>query len=223
MAQHRSTPGAPRRFGPRPSTKVKLLASVVTVAAAASVAGLGTYGTFTNTLSVSSPPIYTTGTVALTFASSGTTNVLSTGVSDMAAGDSAERGFTLSNTGSLDLASITLDMNGTASSLLTTDATNGLQAKIDACSTSWTTIDTGAPYTYTCSGTTTSVLASTPLATLQGAPTTALAGLTSLAHGKSDSLLLTVSLPAGADNSVQGLSSTVSISFTGTQRAGQAA
>ena len=69
--------------------------------------------------------------------------------------------MTLTNTGTLDLASVTLTTNATTSSLLNTDTVTGLQMTIDKCSVAWT--ESAIPYTYTCSGTTSSVLASTPV------------------------------------------------------------
>ena len=73
----------------------------------------------------------------------------------LAAGDTVQRSFNLINSGSLDLASVALTATASPSSLLDTDATNGLQMVIDRCSVAWT--ESAAPYTYTCSGTTSSV------------------------------------------------------------------
>ena len=80
------------------------------------------------------------------------------GATAIAPGDTIQRSVDLINSGSLDLASVTLTTTATTSSLLDTDATNGLQMVIDKCSVAWT--EAGPPYTYTCSGSTSSVLAS---------------------------------------------------------------
>ena len=50
----------------------------------------------------------------------------------------------------------------------------------------------------------------------------ALPGVASLAAGGVDHLLLTVNLPASADNTFQDQSSTLGLTFTGTQRTGSA-
>ena len=54
--------------------------------------------------------------------------------SGLAPGDS----FDLANQGSLNLSAITLTTTATVTSLLDTDATNGLQMTIARCSTTWT-------------------------------------------------------------------------------------
>ncbi|MGO4651590.1 hypothetical protein AB4068_07825 [Arthrobacter sp. 2RAF22] len=90
----------------------------------------------------------------------------------------------------------------------------GLQVTVDNCSTAWTEAGTAPAYTYTCSGTTTSVLASRPVI---GANLT-LANLTSVTAGHTDNLRVTLTLPSTADNTLQNQSSTIAFSFTGTQR-----
>ncbi len=86
-------------------------------------------------------------------------NRLTVGASNIAAGDTIQRAVTLTNTGTIDLANVTLTTNATTSSLLNTDTVTGLQMTIDKCSTAWT--ESAIPYTYTCGGVTSSVLAST--------------------------------------------------------------
>ncbi|MDX6506694.1 MAG: hypothetical protein QOG06_1338, partial [Gaiellaceae bacterium] len=70
-------------------------------------------------------------------------------------------------------------------------------------------------YTYTCGGTTSSVLASRALI----GSNLALSNLT-LTAGTTDHLRVTVTLPSTAGNTLQNLSSTVGYTFTGVQRAG---
>jgi spore coat-associated protein N len=77
----------------------------------------------------------------------------------------------------------------------------------------WT--ESGPPYTYTCSGTTSSVLASAPVV----GSNLALSNLT-LTAGSTDHLRVTVTLPGTAGNSFENLSSTIAYTFTGVQRAG---
>jgi spore coat-associated protein N len=153
-------------------------------------------------------------TIALgaTGASTNRLNVNATGV---APGDTMQRSFDLINQGSLDLASITLTTSATTSSLLDTDATNGLQMAIDRCSVAWTESGSSPAFTYTCSGSTSTVLAQRAVI----GSNLALSNLGSLTAGATDHLRLTLTLPSSADNSFQNLTSTIQYSFTGTQRA----
>ena len=203
-----------KRAKARTSTRAKILATVAVIGGTAGIAGLGTFGTFTSSTSAQSQTD-ATGTVILDHGV--LTNRLSVGATDLAPGDTLQRGFALRNNGSLDMASITMAISAPSTSTLDTDATNGLEVKIDKCSIAWVEVGTG-PYTYTCAGTTSSVLSYTPVATVKNTPAT-LSGLSALTAGSTDNLVATVRLPSSAGNSLQGLSSTLSISFTGTQRA----
>ncbi|SDT52506.1 Camelysin metallo-endopeptidase [Pseudarthrobacter equi] len=194
------------------STTGKVLASTALVAAAASVAGLGTYGAFTSTTSASET--VASGTVNVALGATGAANRLSVAASGLVAGDTVQRAVTLSNTGNQNLSAITLTTAASPSSKLDTDTVNGLQLTVDACSVPWTEAGTSPAFTYTCSGTVTQVLA--PRAAV-GA-NMALAGLNSVTSAAADNLRVTVTLPSSADNTFQGLSSTVGFSFTGTQR-----
>jgi predicted ribosomally synthesized peptide with SipW-like signal peptide len=192
----------------------KLLLSLAAVAAAASIAGLATFATFTS--SVSQSQSITTGTVQIALGATGaSTNRLNVNATAVAPGDTIQRSVDLINSGSLNLASVVLSTNATTSSLLDTDATNGLQMVIDKCSVPWTEGGVAPAYTYTCSGATSSVLASTPII---GTNMT-LNNLSALTAGSTDHLRVTLTLPSTAGNSFQGLTSTVQYTFTGTQRA----
>ena len=152
----RGTTARGRRDGGWSPTR-KLLASVAVLGAAASIAGLGTFATFTSSTSASHA--VSSGTVTIALGATGAaTNRLTVGASAIAPGDTIQRSVDLIDSGSIDLASITLTTTATSSSLLDTDTTNGLQMVIDKCSNAWT--ESGPPYTYTCSGATSSVLAS---------------------------------------------------------------
>ncbi len=165
----------------------KLLLSIAVLGSAASIAGVGTFATFTSSTS--------------------------TGASPIAAGDTMQRAIDLSYSGTISFGSATLTTSATSSSLLDTDATNGLQIAIDKCSQAWT--ESGPPYTYTCGGSTSSVLASRALI----GSSIALSSLT-LAAGSTDHLRVTVTLPSSADNTLENKSSTIDYTFTGVQRAG---
>jgi spore coat-associated protein N len=206
LFMRRSRPTAAR------STAQKLLATVAVLGAAASIAGLGTYATWTSTTSQSQS--ISSGTVTIALGATGAaTNRLNIGASALAPGDTVQRSVDLTNSGSLDLASVTLTTTAPTSSLLDTDATNGLQMVIDKCSQAWT--EAGPPYTYTCGGSTSTVLASRAVI----GSNLSLSNLGATTAGATDHLRVTLTLPAGADNSFQNKSSTISYAFTGTQRA----
>ena len=204
-----------RRLGWASAQRRKLLVSLAIVAAAASIAGLGTFATFTSSTSASQS--VSSGTVTIALGATGAaTNRLTVGASNIAPGDTIQRSVDLINSGSIDLSGITLTTNATTSSLLDTDATNGLQMVIDRCSNAWTEGGTAPAYTYTCSGATSSVLASRAVV---GSNLT-LSSLAALTNGVTDHLRVTLSFPSAAPNSFQNQSSTVQYTFTGTQRAG---
>lgn len=206
----RGTTARGRRNGGWSPTR-KLLASVAVLGAAASIAGLGTFATFTSSTSASHT--VSSGTVTIALGATGAaTNRLTVGASAIAPGDTIQRSVDLIDSGTIDLASITLTTTATSSSLLDTDATNGLQMVIDKCSNPWT--ESGPPYTYTCSGATSSVLASRAVI----GNTLALLNLGSLTAGTTDHLRVTLTLPSAAGNTLQNQSSTISYAFTGTQR-----
>lgn len=191
------------------STSGKILASVALVGTAAAVAGMGTYGAFTSTTSASEA--VATGSVVIALGSNAATNTLNVPITGMLPGDKVEKLVTLSNTGSSDLNNVTLSTTAPAPvSPLASDTTDGLQLTIENCSTAWT--GTAAPYT--CAGTRTIVVASSPIL----AGNRALANLTSLTAAKTDNLKVTTSLPTTTPNSFQGATTSVTFAFTGTQR-----
>jgi spore coat-associated protein N len=190
------------------STLQRLIASLAVLGAAAAIAGFGTYATFTSSTSASHT--IATGTLSLT---SGPTNRLGTGASAIAAGDTMQRAIDLNYAGSVSFGSVTLTTSASPSSALDTNTTDGLQVAIDKCSVAWT--ESGPPYTYTCSGSTSTVLASQPII----GSNVALSNLT-LTAGSTDHLRVTVTLPSTAGNTLQNLSSTIAYTFGGVQRAG---
>jgi predicted ribosomally synthesized peptide with SipW-like signal peptide len=199
-----------RRAG---SSLPKLVASIAVLGAAASIAGLGTFATFTSTTSASHT--VSSGTVTIALGATGaSTNRLNVNASAIAPGDTIQRSVDLINQGTLDLASVTLTTTASPSSLLDTDATNGLQMAIDRCSVAWT--ESGPPYTYTCGGSTSTVLASRAVI----GSGLSLSNLSATTAGNTDHLRVTLTFPSGAGNTFQNQSSTISYAFTGTQRAG---
>ncbi len=198
------------------STSGKVLASVALLGVAASVAGLGTYGSFTSTTSASET--VTAGSVKVELGAAGSAaNRLNVTAANIVPGDTIQRAVTLSNTGNQNFGGVTLSTTATAVNLLTTDALNGLQVTVDTCSVPWTEAGTAPAYTYTCvGGTTTTVV---PTRQIIGA-NLPLNGLTSMTTGKADNLRVTTTLPVSADNNFQNLTNTVSFDFLATQRAG---
>jgi spore coat-associated protein N len=192
----------------------KLLLSIAAIGSAAAVAGFGTYASFTSSTSASQSVASGTVTIALG-ATGASTNRLTVGASNIAAGDTIQRSVDLINQGSLNLASISLTTTATTSSLLNTDTTTGLQMVIDKCSVPWTEAGTAPAYTYTCSGTTSTVLASTPIV----GSNMSLSNLSALTTGTTDHLRVTLTLPSAAGNTLQNQSSVIQYTFTGTQRA----
>lgn len=190
-----------------------MMATVGLIGVTAAVVGGLAFATFTSTTSVSQN--VNSGTVA--FASltpSGTGQRLSVAATDIAPGDTIQRAVTLTNTGTInmDSSAVRLTTSATTSSLLDTGG-NGLTMVIDKCSVAWT--ESAFPYTYTCGGTTTTVLASGPVI----ASNVALANIVTT-PSTPNHLRVTLTLPTAADNTYQNQTSVISYSFAGTQRAG---
>ena len=144
----------------------------------------------------------------------GTGQRLSVAATDIAPGDTIQRAVTLTNTGSInmDASAVRLTTSATTSSLRDTGG-NVLTMTIDKCSVAWT--ESAFPYTYTCGGTTTTVLASSPVI----GTNVALANIVTT-PATPNHLRVTLTLPTAADNTYQNQTSVISYSFAGTQRAG---
>ena len=202
----------------------KVLLSVAAVGGAAGLAGLGTFAAFSDTDTGTQQ--ISAGTVNVDLGT-GTGNRLSVVADGLVPGDSIQRRVTLTNSGSENLAALTLTTAATTSSSLNTDTTNGLQMKIEKCTGSlgWLEQGTG-PYTYTCdqasagdnAGSRTTVLARRPII----GSGLALSNISALTAGGSDDMVVTADLPESAPNSMQGQSSVVQYTFNATQRAGTA-
>lgn len=190
----------------RGGTAPKIAASLVFVGAAATIAGLASYATFTDTVTASQA--LGSGTVKITL---GPINRLTVGATQLAAGDTVQRQIQVSNTapGDLDWSSINLTTTATVSSALDTDATNGLRMDIDKCSVAWTEGGTAPAYTYTCSGSTTNLISNVPVI---GA-NRALTGLSSMTVGGTDYLRVKLTLPSTAPSALQGKASTIQYQF----------
>jgi hypothetical protein len=198
------------RFGSR-KTAVKIFASVVLVSGAASVAAMGTYGSFTSTTSASEN--VSTGKVVLNSAAG--VRGLSVDALGLVPGDTVQRTVTLTRSNDTDsFGSVKVTTTAASNNLLTSDATNGLQMKIDQCSVAW--VKPVGSNDLTCSGATTSVVAQRAVIGSNldlGVATTALNAV-----GATSNLRVTLTLPTAADNTFQGLTNTVNFTFDGTQR-----
>lgn len=215
----------------RRSTAKKLIASTALVGGALSLAFGGAFATFTDTVSAG-PQTISSGKIVL---ATGPTNVATTGATAIVPGDTIAREIDLNSTGATAPdASITLGFSASPTSLLDSDATNGLHVTVQSCATAPTGPDTA----YVCSGGWTTVLASTAVATLETTPA-ALPGLNSLAINKQDYLVFTLTFPATAPGNLanlaacsgvaggtaltenmEGCSSTLTYNFVATQRNG---
>jgi hypothetical protein len=176
--------------------------------------GAAAFATFTSTTNVAQP--VASGSVAFAPINvNGAGNRLSLGAVDIAAGDTMQRAVTLTNAGTVDMlpGAVTITTSASVSSLLDTDTSTGLQLSIDKCSVPWTEAGVAPAYTYTCAGTTSSVLASAPVVQTGAA----LSNITTTA-GTANHLRVTLTLPSAAPNTLQNQSSTIDYLFTGTQR-----
>jgi spore coat-associated protein N len=182
------------------------------------LAGTGALATWTATTSASNT--LATGTVSIALGATGaSTNRLTVNASGLVPGDTVQRSVNLINTGSENLASVALTTSASPSSLLDTDTTHGLQMVIDRCSVAWTESGSSPAFTYTCGGSTSTVVSSRPV--IQSA--LAMSNLSgALTGGGTDHLRLTLTFPSSAGATFQGISSTLTYSFLGTQRAGVA-
>ncbi len=195
------------------STARKVVGSLGVLGTAAAVAGMGTFGNFTD----STTPVNTTiqsGTLSIDLSQQGAAVPVTT--TGFLPGDSMTRAVNLVNDGNSPLGTVTLSSAPTASSVLTTDTTNGLQLTVKKCSVAWTQGGTAQAPTYSCAGTET-LVGSGPVVnnmTINGAA--------ALNVGGTDHLTFSISLPTSADNTFQGKSASLSLTFTGTQRTGTA-
>jgi hypothetical protein len=199
----------------------------VTIVVAAALGGAGmvasnVFAALTATATNTSGGQVTTGTLKLTLAPSSVTGItggFTTAISAMGPGDTFNRYIDLSNSGTLDGATPTLQITSADTSTLTESTTAGLQVTINACSVAWT--NTG-----TCSGSTTAVLASTSVKSLKTSATSIT--LPSVLTGATNFLKISTSLPAGSENvingnlpvgTVQGLTASLTWAFVIQQRA----
>jgi spore coat-associated protein N len=199
---------------PRRTTQ-KVLLSITALAAAAGLAGVGTYASFTG--STSAAQTVSTGTMSITLGAVGPANRLTVNATAFAPSDTMQRAVNLNVAGTVDLASMNLTTVDTVGvpTVLSTDTTNGLKIAVDRCSVAWTEAGVAPAYTYVCGGTTSVVIATAPIVGAARAMNNML-----IAAGSTNFLRVTISLPATADDTFQAKTATISELFTGVQRAG---
>jgi hypothetical protein len=176
---------------------------------------MGTFGAFTSTTTASESVATGKVVIGLTqHATLGTT----VAASNLVPGDTVQRAVTLTRSADTEaFGSVKLTTTGGTANLLTSDVSNGLQLAIDQCSGTWTE---SSSKVLTCTGgTVTPVLAATPVIGSNLDLATATTALNSAA-AKSE-LRVTLTLPAAAGNTFQGLSNAITFTFDATQRAAQ--
>lgn len=229
----------------RSHTKRKLLTTAAILLLAVGFVG-GVYANFTDTAQGGPTPI-TTGQVHIVLATpAGDYGSLTVGpVNNMAEGDSVARVVQLTNNtnlspaGQTGLSTLNLQtsVSGTnAASDIVNDTTNGLQVQVQLCATAPTESGgVSGPWTYTCSGGFTTVVATEPLKTLDTTPST----LTAPNEGATNYYVVTVSLPTtyadaysysggacstggtlGFTEQLQNCTLSITWNFTAVQRAG---
>ena len=130
------------------STTRKVVGSLAILGTAAAVAGLGTYGNFTD----STTPMNTTvdtGTLSINLAQPGGAVAIPVTTTGFVPGDSISRAVNLINDGNSALGSVSVISPLTSpASILTTDTINGLQLTVKGCSVAWTQGGTPTAPTY---------------------------------------------------------------------------
>ncbi len=207
----------------------RFLVSLLILGGVTSAVGFGTFASFTATTD-NPGNVFAAGTLTMSTSSAGASF---TTLSNMIPGDSKADLLTIQSTGSEDM-TYTLTTTASASSLLDTNAANGLQLYMQRCSVAWT----GSGQSATCGGTAADVIGTSAAPVPVIGATRAMGNLcdsgadaqratrgNSCSNGSisvkdSDYLKIRVSLPSAAPNTFQGLSSTIAFTWDGTQVAG---
>ncbi|RBY74794.1 hypothetical protein DQ239_18550 [Blastococcus sp. TF02-09] len=189
----------------------RVVGSIVVVGAAAAVAGMGTFGSFTDSTSAVDAAV-DTGVMNIDVTYGGTTVPVPVSTVNLLPGDKVAAPLDLRNAGDVDLSSLTLDSYAVASSLLDTDRVNGLQLRLESCDSAW--VRSGADYS--CAGGAVPLYAGPVVAKKE------LTGLRSQTAGSTDRLLATVSFPTTGGDLMQNQRSSLEFVFTAAQRAGGA-
>lgn len=154
----------------------------------------------------SSPQTVSTGTLKLSFSKTDSSNGFTQSITNMVPGDTVNRYVTLTNGGTLNSESMTLQVStgvGDSTGLISASGgTKPLQVAIDRCSVKWTWTASSS----TCSGTSHSILSTTNLSILSSAQTFNVNNGTSatMTAGSDAYLRVSVSLPDQDETVVNG-------------------
>ena len=179
------------------------IALKVTIVVAAAVGGAGmvasnVFAALTATATNTSGGSVTTATLSLTYSALGGSGEFTSAISSIGPGDTVNRYINLNIAGNLDGETPTVQLASNDSNTLVNDPTKGLQISISSCTGTWTQTGAGS-----CSAGLATVLATTSVSALKaGAANITLPTLTA---GGVNKLRLTISLPAGSENTVNGV------------------
>jgi hypothetical protein len=211
MSNHASSAPRPRRD--RWILAVAALFGAVVLA----LTGAGVYAALNATAFNATAQTVSSGTLSLTLADNGA-GFTST-ISNMAPGDVVNRYVNLTQGAALDATGLTLGVTDATSTKLTTDATKGLQVTVNSCPAG-----TWAPTTGVCSTTASTLVTSR---SMNGLLTTPAAVAATLAKSAVLTLQIVVTLPDQTEtttngtlpgSTIQGLSASLTWTFTDTQR-----
>jgi hypothetical protein len=186
--------------------------------------GLGVWASLSATAADVTPESVTSGTLKLALADSGAG--FTQAVSGLAPKDVVNRYLTVTNSGTLDATALVLNATTSVNNALVTDGTTtkGLRVTVSSCSVAWTA-STGV-----CGGTTTPVATGVALSSLASSttPITVVSG--AVPAGAVQNLQVSLTLPDQTEttvngvvptaNTVQGLSTAITWTFSESQRTG---
>ena len=196
----------------RTSTRTKALVTGGLVALTAAGVGGAAFASFTGSTYASQR--VGSGTVSLDgIGTNDAGNRLTVPRHEIAPGDTIQRAVTITTTGTVDHRRHGPDDERLDELALDTDTVDGLQMTIDKCSVAWT--ETTIPYTYTCGGAASTVLATTPVI----GSNLALSNLDPTPPPPT-TCRVTLDPPGRGRQHAPGLDSTIDYTFTGIQRAG---
>ena len=195
----------------RRRTAAKVVASLGVVGATVAIAGMGTFGSFTDTTSPVEANVGT-GTLSINLSPAAMYATVPVSTGGFLPGDTSATPFDLRNDGDVAWESLTLTSWATRSSLLDSDPVHGLQLTVESCPTAWTVSGSG----YACAG---AVQESYSGPVVMDRP---LAGAASLEPGRVDHLMARIDLPTTAAEAHEDESSQLAFRFTAVQRDGVA-
>jgi spore coat-associated protein N len=203
-----------RRRATKAGTKnaTKILATIALVAGAGAVAGIGTFGAYTDTTTAD----VSVGTAKVSVLMNDNDQGIHIDATSMVPGDKVVFPVSIKRAaGSAELGDVTLQTTITNQNALT----DALRLTVDSCSKAWTVSGSSV----TCSGTTTNV--STDGGLVGNGATNAWGQTSSwvptLNNNAPVYLRATLTLPGTAGNSTAGLTTGVTWALTGTQRTGK--